>query len=525
MFKFNFKNLIYIFFVAIFIISCKSKGRNDKIAEGDDNGVQKPNIIVFLVDDMGWQDTSVPFWDSLTKANKKFKTPNMERLANKSMKFTDAYANSICTPSRVSFMTGMNAAHHNVTNWTMYKDKAVDPDDSLLQIPDWNIAGLSPKKDVPHTVYATPLFQILKDNGYFTIHSGKAHFGAYKTPGANPENLGAEINIAGSAAGNPASYYGEKRYGNVSDEFNIRAIKGLRKYWDTPTFLSKAITLEALKAMDTAQKKEKPFFLYLSHYAVHLPYNADPRYYDKYREAGLNESEAAYAALVEGMDASLGRIMDYLKENDLEENTVILFMSDNGGLSHPPRTGKQDTQNYPLRYGKGSLYEGGIREPMLVYWPGVTKPQSVTGQVVSLWDYFPTILEIAGITDYKTVQDVDGESFVAALKDPDSIDNSRSLLWHFPNNWGGDQGVSGYSWTSAVRKGNWKLIYLQKQQKLRLYNLKNDLKEQHDLSKEKPDKTKKMTDLLTKKLKEAQAQMPVIKATGEKVPWPDEIVQ
>ncbi len=484
-----------------------------------------PNIIVFLVDDMGWQDTSVPFWDSLTAANKKFQTPNMERLAARSMKFTEAYANSICTPTRVSLMTGMNAAHHKVTNWTMYKNKAVDPKDGVLKEPDWNVNGLSPIKGIPRTVYATSLFEVLKEHGYFTIHCGKAHFGAYQTPGANPENLGAEVNIAGSAAGNPASYLGTKNYGHVQGKFRLRAINGLKEYWGTETFLTKALTLEAIKAMNTAQEKHKPFFLYMAHYAVHLPYNPDPRYYDYYLKQGLNESEAAYAALIEGMDASLGVLMDYLDKNRLTKNTVIIFMSDNGGLSHPPRTGEMDTQNYPLRYGKGSLYEGGIREPMLVSWPGVTPPGSVTDQYVAVWDFFPTILQIAGITHYETVQKIDGKSFVPVLKNPSYTDMARTLVWHFPDNWGGDQGVPGYSWTSAIRKGNWKLIYLQKQGELRLYNLQRDIGEQHNLASRYPEKTAQLAHLLTQKLKQADAQMPVIKATGERVQWPADIAK
>src|SRR5699024_697003 len=186
---------------------------------------------------------------------------------------------------------------------------------------------------------------------------------------------------------------------------------------------------------------------------------------------------------------------------------------------------KMDTQNYPLRYGKGSLYEGGIREPMMVRWPGVTKAGSVANQYVAVWDFFPTILQIAGIQKYKTIQKVDGKSFVPVLKNPDYSDTDRTLIWHFPDNWGGDQGVSGYAWTSAIRKGNWKLIYLQKQGELRLYNLKDDIKEQHNLAKRYPDKVKAMAHLLTKKLKKANAQMPIIKATGKKVPWPTEVLK
>lgn len=493
--------------------------------DAQDINKQKSNIIVFLVDDMGWEDSSVPFWDSVVTQNTEFETPNMERLAAKSMKFTQAYANSICTPSRVSLMTGMNAAHHRVTNWTMYKNKAVDPPDSLLQIPDWNVNGLSPISGVPNTIYATTLFQVLKKHGYYTIHCGKAHFGAYQTPGANPLNLGADVNIAGSAAGNPASYLGLKNYGNVSGKFKLRAIKGLKEYWNTPTFLSKALTFEAMKAMDTARMKHKPFFLYLAHYAVHLPYNADSRYIQQYLDKGLSKSEAAYAALIEGMDASLGTIMDYLEEKGMAKNTIIIFMSDNGGFSHAPRAGKQNTQNEPLRGGKGSLYEGGIREPMMVYWPGVTPPGSVAKQYVSIWDFMPTILEMVGVEEYKIVQDMDGKSFVPILKNPDYEDANRVLIWNFPNNWGKGLKGKGHAFVSAVRKGNWKLIYLEKEGIVELYNLKKDIKEQYNMLLKYPEKAKEMAHLLTMKLKKANAQRPILKATGEEVPWPDEIVK
>ena len=163
----------------------------------------------------------------------------MTMFAASALKFTNAYANSVCTPSRVSLMTGMNAAHHRVTNWTEFEDKAVDSRDSLLAIPDWNVNGLSPKPGQPRSVYATPLAQILKDNGYYTIQCGKAHFGAYKTIGSNPINLGFVKNIGGSAAGNPASYLAESDFGYNPDRFILQAdIPNMKKYWGTPTFLT-----------------------------------------------------------------------------------------------------------------------------------------------------------------------------------------------------------------------------------------------------------------------------------------------
>ena len=484
---------------------------------------KKPNIIFFLVDDMGWQDTSVPFWDSVTASNQKFHTPNMERVANEAVKFTNMYANSICTPSRVSLMIGMNAARHRVTNWTAFKNRKVDATDSLLSVPDWNVNGLSPVPQ-PKSVYATPLPQLLKDNGYYTIQCGKAHFGAYQTIGANPLNLGFVKNIGGSAAGNPASYLAEDDFGYDPDHFRLQAdIPNMKQYWGTKTFLTEDLTREAMLAMDTARMEKKPFFLYMAHYAVHLPYNADKRFVQKYLDAGYSKPEAAYCALVEGMDHSLGELMDYLQKNDLEKNTIIIFMSDNGGFSHRPREGKDNTQNYPLRGGKGSLYDGGIREPMMIKWNGVTKPGSINDQYFIIQDFYPTLLEMAGITKYKTVQKTDGKSMVPFLKNQNLKDEKRTLIWNFPNDWtGGDLGTDN-SFLTAIRQGDWKLIYFEKYGKLELYNLKDGIKEQHDLSKTFPGKTKELAKLLTQKLKSFNAQMPSWKSSGEKVPWPDEI--
>jgi arylsulfatase A-like enzyme len=483
-----------------------------------------PNIIFFLVDDMGWEDTSLPFWDSVTVANGKFHTPNMRRLAAMGEKFTNAYANSVCTPSRVSLMTGMNVARHRVTNWTEFKDKSTDADDAVLAVPPWNVNGISPVSGTNRAVYATPLFQLLKDAGYFTIHCGKAHFGAYKTPGANPINLGAEVNIGGSAAGNPASYLAESDFGFNAQRFILQAdIPNMKQYWGTPTFLTQDLTTSAMKAMDTARMRHKPFFLYMAHYAVHLPYNADKRFVQKYLDEGYSKPEAAYCALVEGMDRSLGRLMDYLQENQLTKNTIIIFMSDNGGFSHPPREGRANTQNYPLRGGKGSLYEGGIREPMIIYWPGVTQSGSVCNQYVDIQDFFPTVLQMAGVTHYKTVQKVDGQSMMPYLKNADLSDNKRVLIWNFPDDWSGGNLGEDNSFLTAIRQGNWKLIYFEKYGRLELYNLKNDIKEQHNLAPEYPKKTKAMARMLTKRLKKYKAQLPTYKSTGKPVPYPDDI--
>ncbi|KPQ14031.1 MAG: arylsulfatase A related protein, partial [Algoriphagus marincola HL-49] len=171
-----------------------------------------PNIIVFLVDDMGWQDTSVPFWTEKTPFNKLYRTPNMELLASHGMIFTQAYATAVCSPSRTSIMTGMNAARHRVTNWTLRYNTSTDQEDEVLEFPEWNVNGLQPIDTIPQSLYATTLPQILKDNGYFTIHAGKAHWGTESTPGSDPINLGFKVNIAGHHAGAPASFQGENNY-------------------------------------------------------------------------------------------------------------------------------------------------------------------------------------------------------------------------------------------------------------------------------------------------------------------------
>lgn len=482
----------------------------------------KPNIIFFLVDDMGWQDTSVPFWTEATAFNRLYHTPAMERLAASGMKFTQAYASSVCSPTRVSLMTGMNAARHRVTNWTLQKNISTDGKDEVLSYPLWNVNGLSPISGIERTVYATPLPAILRSNGYHTIHCGKAHWGAIATPGADPKNLGFDVNIAGHAAGGPATYQGLNDFGNSAADTSrkVWAIPGLEKYWGQDINLTDALTKEAMLAMDTALSLQKPFYLYLSHYAIHVPLEPDHRFYQKYKDQGLPESEARYASMIEGMDKSLDDILHYVDEKGIAENTIIIFMSDNGGLSAHARAGKAHTHNAPLNSGKGSAYEGGIREPMIVRWPGVTKAGSSCNQYIIIEDFFPTILSLANVKAAKKVQHVDGISFTGLLKDPQTKRSSRNLYWHFPNNWGPTG--PGIGATSTIRSGDWKLIYYYKDARSELFNIKDDIGEQNNLAQQYPAKVKILADQLTGYLKEVKAQRPVFKATGKPAPWPGE---
>lgn len=483
---------------------------------------QQPNIIMFLVDDMGWQDTSVPFWSSRTPFNDRYHTPAMERLAAQGMVFTQAYACSVSSPTRVSLLTGMNASRHRVTNWTLERNKPVDGKSDILSYPSWNYNGVQPVDTIPNTAYATMLPALLRDNGYCTIHCGKAHFGAIGTPSADPLNCGFDINIAGHAAGGPGSYLGTENFGNSEKGGNTSpwGVPGLEKYHGDSIFLTEALTREAILSLDKARAAGKPFYLYMAHYAVHIPLYADRRFFEKYLGMGLNESEARYASMVEGMDKSLGDLMDYLDRNGIADNTIILFMSDNGGFSLRPRAGELHSHNKPLNSGKGSAYEGGIREPMIVKWPHMVKPGSKCNDYVIIEDFFPTILEMAGVGKYKTVQKTDGKSFVPMLLQKGSTANGRDLFWNFPNNWG--PVGPGIGATCTIRNGKWKLIYFYEDQHFELYDTSADIGEKFNMAESEPVIVKEMAGRLGRYLRSVKAQRPIYRSTAAEVPWPDE---
>lgn len=483
----------------------------------------RPNIIVFMVDDMGWMDTSLPFGESIMPLNKRYHTPNMERLAREGMKFTNAYAQPVCTPTRVSMLTGMNSAHTKITNWTSpAKNSPTDAADSQFKSSDWNYNGLSPVPGIPRTQYATTFPQLLKDSGYFTVHIGKAHWGSAGTPGANPMNLGFIVNIAGHSAGHPQSYLSEDFYGNKAGKGSWQSVPDLEEYYDTGTFLTDALTKEAIKTIEKPINDKQPFYLNMAHYAIHDPIMADPRYHQKYVDAGLDPIEAKYASLIEGMDTSLGDIMDYLADKKADKNTIIIFMSDNGGLSTvPPRGGSEHTQNLPLKAGKGSINEGGIRVPMIVKWPSVTKPAAIASQYVIIEDFFPTLLEMAKVPKYKTIQSVDGKSFMPILKNANFKDDSRSLIFHIPNKWTSVDGP-GINYQSAIRKGDWKMVYDMRDRSKQLYNLKTDIGENNDVAAQNPELVKTLSSALGTQLREWKATMPIDKKSNTTAPMPDE---
>lgn len=482
-----------------------------------------PNLVVFLVDDMGWQDTSVPFWRERTPFNERYRTPNMERLAAEGMKFTQAYASSVCSPTRVSMMTGLNAARHRVTNWTLRKDTANDGKHPRLEFPAWNVNGIDPTGATRRAVHARCLPDFLRAAGYHTIHAGKAHLGALGTPGAEPRNLGFAVNIAGHAAGGPGSFLGQQNYDSPRGPHpTVWAVPGLEKYHGTDTFLTEALTREALAALDAARTLARPFFLHLSHYAVHVPFSPDDRFFQRYLDAGLDRPEAMYAALIEGMDKSLGDVLDYLDRHGLATNTVVLFYSDNGGLSAHARGGEAHTHNRPLASGKGSAYEGGIRVPMLARWPGVVQPGSICDAPLMPEDWFPTLLEIGGVAVPRANGGpLDGVSFVPLLKGDAAPAADRALLWHYPNEWG--VAGPGIGASSTLRLGDWKFIFYHDPDRAvrrELFHLASDLGETRNLVESEPQQAAAMAGRLRGALEAVNALMPRLKSTGETVRLP-----
>lgn len=474
-------------------------------------GQKKPNIIFFLVDDMGWQETSVPFHEEVTELNKIYHTPNMERLATQGVKFTQAYACPLSSPTRVSLMTGQNAARHQVTNWTLFKNLSPDRNqkNKLVDVPVWNVNGMSCEPGIENTLYVEETLPgILQKAGYKTIHVGKAHWGAIGTPGENPLTLGFDVNIAGHAAGGPGSYHGTN---NFSAAFRQGGpewdVPGLEKYHGKDINITEALTLEATREMETAVQEGKPFYLYMSHYAIHAPWEEDKRFLDKYKQMGLSSFQAIYASMLESMDKSLGDIMQHIKRLGIEENTILIFMSDNG---QP----KQAIACPPLRGHKISAYESGIRVPLLLKMPGVTKAGSTCKTPVIIEDIYPTILDMASVDNAIKIRDkIDGISFMPLLEGKKMKNKNRALFWHFPH-------IYDSSPYSIIRKGDWKLIFYYDTQKPELYNLKEDLSEKMNLAEQNPKKCDELRAELRAYLQHVNAGIPISKKTNKPVALP-----
>jgi arylsulfatase A len=333
------------------------------------------------------------------------------------------------------------------------------------------------------------LAEALKPAGYATGHVGKWHLGPEPF---FPQHQGFDVNIAGTAAGMPRGFFYPKWKENVPLE---------GKDGD---YLTDRLTDEALRFIQ--DNKGRPFFLYLAFYAVHIPIEARPDLLAKYqaKKPGATQDNAHYAAMVETVDQNVGRVLDKLKELKIDERTVVVFTSDNGGLATPEGKYTPATNNAPLRSGKGNLHEGGIREPLVVRWPGKTPPGSTSRTAVSSIDFYPTFLEIAGVQP-PAGHVIDGISLVPLLAQSGDIDR-KALYWHYPH-FSNQGGVPA----GAVRAGDHKLIEYFEDGRLELYNLKDDIGESRNLAASMPDKAAAMKEMLAAWRKEVGANMPIRK--------------
>ena len=360
----------------------------------------------------------------------------------------------------------------------------------------------------------------MRTHGYRTIHAGKAHLGANGTEGADPRSLGFDVNIAGHAAGAPGSYLGEHsfrakaRSGQTGS--SVWDVPGLEDYHHQAVYLTEALTIEACRALRESVASDQPFFLHFAPYAVHVPLTANEKYAANYPD--LDEREQRYATMVETVDQALGAVLDTLDEQGARESTLIVFTSDNGGLSAHARGGEAHTHNAPLRSGKGSAYEGGVRVPWIVRWPGVVEPGSVSDEPVVSHDLFPTLLSAAGVAipdDHQGV--VDGIELQPLLRGK-ALERQHPLLWHQPHMWGASgPGIEPFS---ALRVGHEKLILFHAQSRVELYDLNADLSEEHNLASQHPERAAELAQALGDELRRRNAQASIDKRSGKPRPWP-----
>ncbi len=478
--------------------------------------VQKPNIIVFLVDDMGIMDTSVPFLMYASgnpknyPLNNFFKTPNMENLANQGIRFNNFYAQSVCSPTRASIMTGQNATRHHTTNWIMPSGN----NRGEFGPPEWNWEGIK-KQDVT-------LPRLLQKNGYKTIHLGKAHFGPLQHDGADPLNLGFDVNVGGDCWGRPRSYYGEDYYGNHPKYKNNmhNEVPHLEEYHGTDTYLTEALTLEANKHIEKAVDENKPFYLNMAHYAVHSPFMPDPRFEENYKNTEKSEQARSFATMIEGMDKSLGDILAQVKKLGIAENTLIFFLGDNG--TDAPLGNQYDIAcAAPLRGKKGAHYEGGIRVPFIAAWCEINQKNSwqrkltipqgaIQTQIGAVMDILPTITSLVGINIPKE-HIIDGYDLGIQLQGKINNNRKNSFLMHYPH------GIHRSNYFTCFIKDEWKVIYhyYPEMNKVKshyqLFNLKEDISESHDLAKKNLRKLKDMMQIMIDQMIAENAQYPIDK--------------
>lgn len=440
----------------------------------------KPNIVLILADDLGWSDLGCYGADLHT-------TPNLDRLARQGIRFTQAYAMSVCSPTRAALLTGVHAARWHYTTW---REASVERSVRIAR----NQEKLNPPAtigDLPHE--ALTLAEAVHTAGYRTFHVGKWHLG---DAAFYPETQGFDVNIGGTHWGAPESYFWPFRGTNRFKEFRYVPGLGPGKPGD---YLTDRLTDEALRLIDASG--DTPFFLNLWYHNPHTPMNGKPAAVQRFQRqirAGMHHRNADYAAMIASLDENIGRILGRIDRNGRGRQTVVIFMSDNGGYLQDG-SGVRITDNHPLRSGKGSLYEGGIRVPLLIRWPGVTQSQSVCQEPVLCTDLFKTLCGAVGV-DGST--GVDGMDLRPLLEKPTSQLERGALFFHYPHYYSTTHPVS------AVRAGDWKLLHYYEDDRDELYNLREDIGEAVDLAKVRPEQRQTLRRQLEDWLKEIGAQSP-----------------
>lgn len=418
-----------------------------------------PNVVLIVADDLGWADLGC-------YGSRFHRTPNLDKLAREGMRFTQAYAACpVCSPTRAALMTGKYPARLHLTDWLPGR-----PDMASQRLLRPVIRQALPLEE-------TTLAELLHAAGYVSASIGKWHLGG---AGFEPQKQGFDINVAGDAAGSPRSYF-------APFQQNGKSIPGLEQAPEGE-YLTDRLTTEAEKFIE--QNRDRRFFLYLPHFAVHIPLKAKANLLEKYQALAkppTPQNNPVYTAMLDSLDESVGRVMQKLEELKLTDRTIIIFTSDNGGLATLEGPNTPATSNAPLREGKGYLYEGGVRVPLIIKWPAGVKPERLCETPVGSIDIFSTIREVCGAP---AAAETDGVSLVPLLKKSGELAR-RALYWHYPHysNQGGRPG-------GAVRDGEFKLIEFYETGRLELFDLKNDPGESQNLVERSPQKVEELAEKL-----------------------------
>ena len=428
----------------------------------------KPNILFILIDDMGWMDLGC-------QGNENLHTPNIDALAKDGIRFTDAYAPApVCSPTRAAIMTGQSPARLQITNHLPHQDRFTPKDSKILPAQMLNHLPLR---------HVTLAERLKEDAGYATAFIGKWHLYTGREEKYNPLNQGFDINIGGCSYGGPPTFF---------DPYRIDFLPNRKE----GEYLPDRLADETIAFIGEQKSKEKSFFVALWNYTVHWPMEAPAELVEKYKDLPVRGyRDHRYAAMIEAMDSAIGKVLRSLDEMKISDETLVIFSSDNG-----PFGGVGDAR--PLRADKGHLYEGGIRVPLIVRWPGKVKPGMTDPTPIILTDFYPTILDAAGLSPDPN-SSVDGENILPHLKGEKKL-KERAIHWHYPNFAFHRDNRLG----SAIREGDHKLLHFYDTDSVELYNVRKDISEKNDLSGEFPQLASRLKGKLQSWLKESGAAMP-----------------